>query len=127
MGNWTREVLLDPIEFDGDIISVTVKRLLASDMDIVLHNYDSSGSPIATPVSMTKLAAELVPKYLVKLEGMVQKDGLPFTLEDFKQVCGDYYFAPLIGKIYGGILRHGSLSAEQLKNFMPPAQESSGV
>jgi hypothetical protein len=122
MGKWTAEVELDPIEFDGDVIKFTAKRLLAADMGVVMSHYDAEKQMVrfASQMAMAEMCADIFPKYITKIEGMVKGDGTPFTLPEFLEAVKESYFTPLITSLFIGIMKISTVGIAE-KNSVPPA------
>jgi hypothetical protein len=123
MGKWTNEVVLDPIEFDGDIITFTAKRLLAEDMALILQNYDKEKEVLrfANEAEMSKMTAAIFPKYVTKIEGMTKGGGEQFTVTEFVEASKEFYFVPLVGKLFSGIMKISTVGGLQAKNSTSPA------
>ncbi len=128
MGKWTAEVTLEPVEFDGDTITFTAKRLLASDMGVVLQHYDSEKQTLrfANQSEMAKVAADIFPKYVTSISGMTKGDGTPFTVTEFIEASKEFYFMPLVTGLFSGIMAISSVGKEA-KNSEPPAPALSEV
>ena len=130
MGKWTAEVILDPIEFDGDTIVFTVKRILAEDMGIVMKHYKAGPDGTAKltfsdAAEMSVVVADVFPKYVTHISGMNKADGVPFTIDEFVQVAKENYFVPLIGQIFSGLM--AASTVQDLKNSATPAPEQPTV
>jgi hypothetical protein len=126
MGNWTAEVELYPIDFDGDKITFTAKRLLAADMGLVMSHYDAEKQMMrfASQMEMAEMCAEVFPKYVTKIDGMVKGDGGPFTLPEFLCAVKEAYFTPLITELFVQIMKISTVGSTE-KNSAPPAPVSS--
>lgn len=126
MGQWSsKPVKLDPIAFDGDNITFTVKRLLVPDM-MVLNKY-IVGDKLAfsAPLEMVNVATEILPKYVIGIDGMTA-DGEAVTPEQFINSIGEFYFVPLIGQLFTALIA-ASTVGQQTKNSAPPSPNSSEV
>lgn len=125
MGKWVAEVTLEPIEFDGDKITFTAKRLLAEDMGVVLQNYDSEKETLrfASHGDLAKVAADIFPKYVTAIDGMTKGDGTPFTVPEFIAASKEFYFMPLVTGLFTRIMGISSVGKEA-KNSEPPAPVS---
>lgn len=126
MGNWSsKPVILDPIEFDGDKVVVTVKRLLMEDMQAISKYFDREKGVMRfdSPLEVCKAAADIMPKYVVGIDGMVDGDGSRVTLEEFHKAVGEFYLVPLFGGIFQGLVRVSTARAQE-KNSAPPSAES---
>lgn len=127
MGNWsTGSVKLNPIEFDGDTVIFHAKRLLMEDMLTLAKHFDAAAGVMrfADPAAVCKIAADILPKYMTDIEGMVDKDGMPVPLETLLAAAGEFYFAPLLGRIFVELVTI-SMVGSQLKNSDPPSPASS--
>lgn len=125
MGNWTtRPVELQPIEFDGDTIKISVKRLLMADMQELSKYFDRDKGVMRfdSSLEVCKAAANIMPKYVVSIEGMIT-DGRPVTLEEFHAATGEFYLAPLFGEIFSQLIEVSTAKAQK-KNSAPPSPES---
>ncbi len=123
MGSWTKEVKLPAIVFDGDSIVVTVNRLLADDMAVIMSHYDAEKKMLVFTggnAEMSKLTADIFPKYITNIEGMTKGDGLPFGVGEFMEVAKESYFSRLIGQLLAELIRASSVGAE-VKNLESPA------
>ncbi|MFA6213542.1 MAG: hypothetical protein WC714_29160 [Candidatus Obscuribacterales bacterium] len=126
MGNWSsKPVVLDPIEFDGDQVVVTVKRLLMEDMQAISKYFDREKGVMRfdSPLEVCKAAADIMPKYVVGVDGMMDDAGGRVTLEDFHKAVGEFYLVPLFGAIFQGLVFVSTAKAKE-KNSAPPSQES---
>lgn len=125
MGNWTAETSLEPIEFDGDLITFTVGRLLVEDMAEVMQNYNPTTEKLTftDPAEVCGLAAKIVPKYVKGIRGMKKPDGTEFTVAEFADIAGkQFYFTGLVGALFGGLVS-ASVVGQAVKNSEPPSAE----
>lgn len=126
MGNWSsKPVVLEPIEFDGDKVVVTVKRLLVEDMQMLAKYFDRDKGTMRfeSPLEMCKAASDIMPKYVTGIDGLIDGDGVRVTLEEFHKAVGEFYFVPLSGAIFQGLVRVSTAKAQE-KNSAPPSAES---
>lgn len=121
MGNWTEKVALEPILFDGDTINITVKRLLIADMGAFMAHYNEGKLTFASHLEVARLAADIIPKYVLELSGMTHPDGTPFTISEFAEVAKEFYFAELVGAVLTGLMNVSSVSKADAKNSPPPS------
>ena len=122
MGKWTNDVTLQPIAFDGDSITFTVKRLLTEDMGVLLQHYDAEKGVIRfeSQDKLAAVAAEIFPKYITGISGMTKADGTAFTVDEFVAVAKEFYFAPVIGQLFAQIMVASTVGAAE-KNSEPPS------
>lgn len=124
MGNWTNNVTLDPIEFDGDKVVVTVTRLLTEDMQM-LRKYQVDGVfKFTDTLELCSIAAKLFPKYVVGVTGLLKADKTEMTREEFLAVVQEFYFVNLVASIFNKLIS-ASIVGLQEKNSVPPSPESS--
>jgi hypothetical protein len=126
MGNWTNKtVVLEPIEFDGDKIVFTVKRLLVEDMQVLSRFYDNSSGNLqfSSPLDVCKTAQEVFPKYVQAINGMSKEDGSAMTVEEFMEASKEFYFITLIGQLFAGLIAASTVKSKE-KNSAPPSVES---
>ena len=124
MGNWsTNGVELEPIEFDGDSITFTVKRLLVEDM-LVLSKYfnrETGALSFGSPLEVCQTAQEIFPKYIQKVGGMFKANGSAMTAEEFLTASKDFYFVPLVGQLFTALISASTVKATEAKNSEPPS------
>ena len=127
MGNWTSDVKLAPIEFDGDAITFHVKRLLIEDMSDMMKNFNPETQKLSfgAPSEVCELAARIIPKYVTRMAGMNKGDGTAFTIEEFMAVSNEFYFVPLIGQLFGELVSASVVGKSDEKNSVPPSAGSS--
>lgn len=129
MGNWTNKtVVLEPLEFDGDKIVFTVKRLLVEDMQTLSKFFDGSSGSLKfnNPLDVCKTAQEIFPKYVTALNGLNKEDGSAVTVEEFMEASKEFYFVPLVGQLFASLISVSTVKSIE-KNSVPPTVESSGV
>jgi hypothetical protein len=114
---WTREIDLAPIEFDGDTVRLTVRRMLAEDMGAVLGRI-VEGQP--DKGESLKFGTAMLQKYVTSVSGLTQPDGTAVTLEEFREMVVEAYFMPLSVTAYGMLLAASSISQDQAKNSVSP-------
>jgi len=123
MGSWSNKaVMLEPIEFDGDQIVFSVQRLRIDDMQTLMKHYDEKMGAIsvADPLELCKLSNEILPKYITGMTGMVSADNTPVTLEEFKAVMSEFYFAPMLAIVLARLIAISTVRGVE-KNFAPPS------
>lgn len=124
MGNWsTNGVVLEPIEFDGDSITFTVKRLLVEDM-LVLSKYfskETGALSFGSPLEVCQTAQEIFPKYIQDVRGLLKADNVAMTPEEFLGASKDFYFVPLVGQLFTALITASTVKAVEAKNSEPPS------
>lgn len=122
MGKWTATVELEPIEFDGDQIVFNVNRLLTKDMGEMAKHYNESEGKLqfTSNAEVCTLAANLLPQYVNSVSGMTDGGGAPIDKERFVQISQEFYFAPLVGQLFGKLMEISVVGA-QAKNSAPPS------
>lgn len=123
MGKWTAEVTLDPIQFDGDTITITAKRLLAADISIIFEKYDAETGKLrfANNAELAKVTADIFPKYITSISGMTKGDGTPFTVAEFVEASKEAYFIPLIAELFSALMQISTVKAEEKNSDLPQA------
>jgi hypothetical protein len=128
MSNWMPDVTLEPIDFDGDSVVLRVQRLKTDDMHVVLQNYDRATGKLSfgSPEEMSELAARLVPKYVLGMDGLKKQDGTPMTLPEFVAAAGEYYFSTLVGALFVQLMGVSVVKVDDAKNSVapPPVQQA---
>lgn len=127
MGNWSSKgVVLPPIEFDGDSITFTVKRLLVEDMMVLSKHFNQKNGALQfeSPLEVCQTAQSIFPKYVQGINGMLDEDGKPVTVEGFVEATKEFYFVPLIGELFTSLLTVSTVKA-QAKNSAPLSVASS--
>lgn len=127
MGNWTNKpVVLPAIDFDGDKVVLTVKRLQVEDMQVLSKFYDRATGVLRfnDPLEVVAVAGTLFPKYIVGISGMTTADGDEVTVEDFIASCKEFYFVPLIGQLFSELVGCSTVRSKA-KNSVPPTPSSS--
>ena len=115
------------LEFDGDTIDVTCKRLKRKDM-IKLSPYinvDEDGGvkmSFESQMKMFDVMSNLLPEYIIKFDGLTQSDGSKI---DIKGALAESYFNSLTGDLISNLMRISSLSEEESKNSDVQLAESS--
>lgn len=122
MGKWTATVTLEPIEFDGDQIVFNVNRLLTKDMGEMAKHYNESEGKLqfTSNAEVCTLAANIFPQYVNSVSGMVDGNGTQIDKERFIQIAQEFYFAPLVGQLFGKLMEISVVGA-QAKNSAPPS------
>ena len=125
MGKWTASVTLDSIEFDGDKIVFTVGRLLTEDMTVMSKYFEPETGKLKfnSNTEICEIAADILPKRVVSMSGMTKADGTEFTLTEFIAASKEFYFAPLLGELFGKLMGISVVGA-QTKNSVPLSPES---
>lgn len=127
MGKWTNTgVNLPAIDFDGDRISVSVKRLRMEDMSLMSKNFDTVTKTMrfSDPMEMCQLASKILPNYVVAFSGYKKGDGAEMLLDEFLQeAVSEFYFVPLVGQIFAGLLSVSTVPKDLEKNLPPPSLE----
>jgi len=122
MGSWSnKSVVLDPIEFDGDMIVFSTKRLLVEDMQILMKFYDKETGNLAfsDPLEVCKTAGSIFPNYITDVKGMFS-DGVEMSVTEFLEASKEFYFVPLIGALFGALISASTVKSKE-KNSAPPA------
>jgi len=131
MGKWTNEgIAVEPIEFDGDKVQFTLKRLRVEDMGLMAKNFDAVNKTMrfSDPLEMCQLSSKVLPKYIVSMSGYKKGDGSEMTLEEFLQeAITEFYFVPLVSKLFGSLVSISTIPKDTEKNLPPPSPESLGV
>jgi len=107
MGNWSsKAVVLPPIEFDGDSIVFSVKRLLTEDMLVLMRNFNQGTGKLefSNPLEVCQTAQLILPKYVTDIQGMSSADGIPVTAEEFIKAASEFYFVPLMGALLAALI-----------------------
>ncbi len=105
---------LPEIEFDGDKIKATAKRLKISDMSsLVGRKFDLNSDE--GRLGVTQLGAEVLPKYLVGLDGLTDANGGQVPLQTYLENIDDFYFASLTAAILFGLLSVSSVKEDAPK------------
>lgn len=129
MANWSNKaVVLPAIPFDGDKVVFTAKRLLVEDMQVMAKFWDRASGKLVfkDPLDVSKTAAELVPKYIVGISGLIDSDGVTVSLESFKESASEFYFVPLMGALFAELMSISTAKGHE-KNSAPPSPESSAA
>ena len=116
MGKWLGGgVKLDPIDFDGDSIVFTVNRLKVGDMAPLAKHFaqDSGMLNFSSQLEVCTVAAELLPRYVVSIEGMTKGDGSAMALDEFNTAVSDFYFAELLGKLLGKLIEVSAVGGQE--------------
>lgn len=116
MGNWTSKgVVLPPIEFDGDSVTFTVKRLLVEDMLTLSKHFDKANGTLKfeSPLEVCQTAQSIFPKYVTGIVGMTNGDGGNVTVEEFIEASKEFYFVPLIGELFGALINASTVKAQE--------------
>lgn len=114
MGNWSAAaVQLDPIEFDGDKIVFTANRLKTTHIGVLLKHYDAERGTLvfSSQLEVIEAASQVLPEYIIGISGMTKGDGTEFSLEEFKNALGDFYFVPLVGEVLAGLVKASTVKA----------------
>lgn len=124
MGNWCPTVKLEPIEFDGDVVSVEASRLLVEDMADLMKNVDPVSKKLRfdDPSQVCSMASRLLPKYVKSFSGYIKADGTAMTREEFVAAASEFYFVPLVGRIFAALMAESTVGGAQAKNSVPPSQ-----
>lgn len=102
---------LPEITFDGDTINVKSKRLKISDMSsLVGKKFDLNSDE--GRLGVTQLGAEVLPKYLVSIEGLTDANGGAIDLQTYLDNIDDFYFASLTAAILFGLLSVSSVNGD---------------
>lgn len=118
MGKWTPTVKLGPIEFDGDMVTVDATRLLVEDMAELMKNVDPVSRKLRfdDPAQVCSMASRILPKYLKSFSGYAKADGSVMSLEEFITAASEFYFVPLVGRIFAELMAESTVSKQQSKN-----------
>ena len=119
MGQWTQDgVPVEPILFDGDEVRFTLKRLLVEDMERMAVNFDTATKIMRfeNPMEACKLASNLIPKYVLAINGCKKANGIEMTLEEFREAAMEFYFVPLLGQLFARLVTISVVGKEQEKN-----------
>ena len=123
MSNWSNVVKLPPIQFDGDTVEASVRRMEVQDfLDLSGNikkgdNVDSEVTLSFSALELFNVAPTIFSKYLVALKGLTQSDGTQLTVEDYvKELCRQMYFLNLTGAILTGIMEASTLTSEEEGN-----------
>lgn len=123
MGNWTsKTVTLPPIPFDGDQVAFTVKRLLTEDMLTLAKFYNQENGTLrfSNPIEVSKVAQEILPKYVVAMDGLLTAEGAKMGAAEFVEASKEFYFVPLVGALFGELISVSTVRAQE-KNSVPPS------
>ena len=102
---------LPEINFDGDVLKVTAKRLKIADMSsLVGKKFDLNSDE--GRLGVTQLGAEVLPKYLVSLDGLTDANGGAIGLQTYLDNIEDFYFASLTAAILFGLLSVSSVKGD---------------
>lgn len=128
MGNWTNKpIQLPEIQFDGDDITFTVKRLLVEDMLVLSKHFNAEKGVLSfgSPLEVCKTAQELFPKYVVGVAGLQTAEATPVSLAEFLEAVKDFYFVPLVGELFTALIVASTVKADERKNSEPPSDAPS--
>jgi len=113
MSNFTRTVTKQ-LEFDGDSISVVFNRMKTSDFKLLAKFIEigPDGKPMnkasfSDQIEMLSVAEEILPKRIESLEGLVDEEGTPLTVED---IVKEQYFIDLVSELFGIIMESSTVS-----------------
>ena len=130
MGKWTNAgIPVEPIGFDGDNVSFTLKRLRVEDMGLLAKNFDASSKTMKfnDPLEMCQLASKILPKYIVSMSGYIKGDGTEMTLDEFlKEAVSEFYFVPVVSVLFGELVGISTIPKDAEKNLQPPSPASLG-
>lgn len=117
MGNWTKEVRLPEIEFDGDTVVFTVTRMLVEDMQMLSKFFDKDSGTLkfTDNLEVCGLAKTILPRRVVKIEGMKKADGTDMTREEYLAVASEFYFAELNGQLFGELMSVSVVKQQEKK------------
>lgn len=124
MGNWTKDVVLEPIDFDGDKVVVTVTRLLTEDMQMLRKFQVDGVFKFTDTMELCTTAAKIFPKYVVSVVGLLKADKTEMTRDEFLAASQEFYFVNLTASIFNKLIS-ASVMGAQAKNSAPPSPESS--
>lgn len=118
MGKWSSNVVLEPIEFDGDKVVFSANRLLVDDMLVLSKYFDKDKGTIAfgSAMDVCKVAGEVLPKYITNITGMTKADNTPMTKDEFLQAAKEFYFVPLVGELFGRLVQASTVGSADAKN-----------
>jgi hypothetical protein len=129
MGHWTPEVLLDPIEFDGDKISVRVSRMLTEDMQRMTPymKQEKNGDvkiSFEDSMKLLEVASAILPKHVKTIDGMKLGDGSMATAERFNaELINQFYFIEFTTELLGKICEVSIVQDKDEKNSDTPSKE----
>lgn len=101
MSKYIRSVV-ETIDFDGDQLKVTLKPI--SFIDVLRFNAIDTNDPTAE-AQASALMAEMLPKYLEKIEGLTDAGGNPIEVAE---ICAASYFAGLVSEIGQRLITRGA-------------------
>lgn len=93
---------VESFEFDGDTIKVTLKPVLFADV-LRFNSIDIKDEN--AEIEATKIVAEMLPKYVEKIEGLTDAGGNPIEVGE---LCTVAYFARLAADIGTRLIVRGS-------------------
>lgn len=121
MGRFTKNFNVE-IEFDGDKVELTLRRL-RNDHMVKLGPYfrESDGEVKLTfvdKITLVNAAAEILPDCIVEIKGLKDDAGNALGLQD---IVGELYFAKLFDFIIGELLQRSLAGKLDLKKSAAPS------
>jgi len=115
--------VLHTIDFDGDTVSVKLRRVTRGDMLRIAPHLPTDGNEPTTEQNLIMLEeiAQVLPGYVESFDGLVDGNGEPITLET---VISEAYFLELLGEIAGLLISSSSPTEKEGKNSDEPLAES---
>lgn len=125
MGSWTPTVKLGPFEFDGDQVTVVATRLLVEDMAELMKHVDPVSKKLRfdDPSQLCSMASRIIPKYLKAVEGCMKADGAAMSVDELAVASGEFYFVPLIGRVFAELMAASTVKGTEAKNSEAPSAD----
>lgn len=127
MGNWTPEVLLDDINFDGDIIKVKVTRMLTEEMQMMTQFMVKDDKTKEVKFSfedsmkLVNTASKILPNRIKSIDGMKSGNGDFITAEKFNnELIKEFYFVEFTADVLAKLCEASIVQEDDEKNLELP-------
>lgn len=130
MSKYKKTIKADPLEFNGETVNATLRRIKRKDFMRVLPFLqqvaalretgvkDDSGEAIALTGKLLDELSEALPGYVVEFSGLVDDEGAAVTLET---VLEEAYFLPVAMHLAMQLVSTSAISEDQSGNSSRPS------
>lgn len=127
MSNYTPAVIIGPINFDGDSVTLKCNRLTVWDMEILapFMSGEDGQTDIDRGLSIIKAAEKIFPNRVEEISGLFI-NGSEVSKDIFcNDLINKMYFIELVSEIIGKLLDSSTVDGEEEGNLERPQEDTS--
>jgi hypothetical protein len=117
MSNYTEQLTIGPVEFDGDSVTIVAEQMDVMDMELIAPFVSDDGKvSFSNSLQLIKIASEILPDRVLAIQGLTV-GGKEVTKEEFvNSYINKTYFMELTSEIVSRMIEGATLTKDQEGN-----------